>query len=103
MAKSAGQQALSGGDLGWRKTESIPTLFAKIVPTLQIGEVYGPIKDSSGSHIIKLLDKRLATSSENLQNRAMEILFQRKFDEQLTPWLRHLRSNAEVEIYLNEK
>jgi len=110
MAKSAGQQALEGGDLGWRKTATIPTLFAKIAPTLRAGEIYGPIRDSSGFHIIKLINKRAqnAASSKNqdtitaTRQKAMEFLYQRKFDEKLVSWLRHLRADAEVEIYLNE-
>lgn len=104
IAISSDQQALKGGDLGWRKAASIPTSFVKIVPTLQIGEIYGPIRDNSGSHIIKLLDKRnQPVCSETVRSKAMEILYQRKFDELLVPWLRHLRSDAEIEIFLNEK
>ncbi len=104
MAKSSGQQALSGGDLGWRKIAEIPTLFAKVVQTMHKGDIIGPLKDGSGSHIIKLLDKRLLkeSSPDAMRNRAMEILYQRKFDEHLITWLRRLRSDTEVEIFLNE-
>jgi len=106
MANSAGQQALNGGDLGFRNMASIPSLFTKIVPRLKIGEVYGPIQDSSGFHIIKLLTKRTAENSdgaETARQKAMELLYHRKFEELLIPWLRNLRANAEVEIFLNEK
>lgn len=107
MAKSAGQQALNGGDLGWRNTASIPSTFAKIAPTLRVGEIYGPIRNDSGYHIIKLLDKRSAGSTQqktsiNARNKAMDTLYQRKFDELVVTWLRHLRSEAEIKIYLNE-
>lgn len=53
---SDGAQALKGGDLGWRKLEAIPSLFADLVPRMQKGEVAGPIRSPSGFHIIKLLD-----------------------------------------------
>ncbi len=106
IAKSAGQQALTGGDLGWRKIGEIPSTFVKVVPTLKVGEVYGPIRDNSGFHIIKLLEKRNPetqhASAETLRNKATEILYQRKFDESLVSWLRHLRADSKVEIYLNE-
>lgn len=110
IAKSAGQQALNGGDLGWRKAAAMPTLFAKVVSTLRAGEVYGPIRDTSGFHIIKLIDKRSPNiaanknqnNAEAMRSKAMELLYQRKFDEQLVPWLRRLRADAEVKIYLNE-
>ena len=106
MAVSAGQQALNGGDLGFRKMASIPSLFTKVVARLKVGEVYGPIQDSSGFHLIKLLNKRTAednASTTTARQKAMELLYQRKFEELLVPWLRNLRANAEVEIFLNEK
>lgn len=107
MAKSAGQQALQGGDLGWRNTATIPSTFSKIAPTLRVGEIYGPIRNDSGYHIIKLLDKRSQSATQpktsiNARNKAMDSLYQRKFDELVVTWLRHLRSEAEIEIYLNE-
>lgn len=55
---SAGEQALQGGDLGWRKTNELPTLFAKAVPQLKTGQVGDVIRSPSGFHIIKLLDQR---------------------------------------------
>ncbi len=56
ISVSDGAQALQGGDLGWRKLEAIPSLFAELVPRMQKGEVQGPIRSPSGFHIIKLLD-----------------------------------------------
>ena len=106
MAKSTGQQALEGGDLGWRNTAAIPSTFAKIAPTLRVGQVYGPLRNEGGYHIIKLLGKRSPTqkqqNSAQARNKAMDTLYQRKFDERLVTWLRHLRSEAEIKIYLNE-
>src|SRR5690606_971372 len=34
---------VSGGELGWRKTEQLPTLFVDLVPTMQRGDVMGPV------------------------------------------------------------
>ncbi len=107
MAKSAGQQALEGGDLGWRNTATMPSTFAKIAPTLRAGEIYGPIRNDSGYHIIKLLGKRASEAQRHqtataARNKAMDTLYQRKFDELVVTWLRHLRSEAEIDIYLNE-
>lgn len=58
IAKSEGQQALKGGDLGWRKLVEIPTLFADIVPKMKVGDISGLIRSPSGFHIIHLVDKR---------------------------------------------
>lgn len=58
IAKSAGQQALSGGDLGWRKLAQLPTLFADLVVNMNPGDTSDMLRSPSGFHIIKLLEKR---------------------------------------------
>ena len=58
VSESDGQQALQGGDLGWRKGSELPTIFADVVPRLSKGEISDPIKSSSGFHIVKLADVR---------------------------------------------
>ncbi len=58
VAMSDGQQALSGGDLGWKKTAELPTIFVPVIPNLGIGEVSDPIRSPSGFHIIKVLETR---------------------------------------------
>lgn len=58
VAVSDGQQALQGGDLGWIKLGQLPSIFAETVPELEIGEITGPVRSSSGFHIVKVLDKR---------------------------------------------
>ncbi len=49
---------VSGGDLGFRKPENLPSVFQSIVPTLQPGEVAAPFTSSSGHHIVQLLETR---------------------------------------------
>lgn len=99
MEKSATQQALQGGDLGWHKAASVPTLFTKVLPSLGAGEIRGPIEDSSGFHIIKLLDKRQGTDNPmQLQDKAAEALYRRQFEAQLVRWLKQLRADSDVEI-----
>jgi peptidyl-prolyl cis-trans isomerase SurA len=63
MTKSAGRQALNGGDLGWRNQGEIPTMFVNYIPNMQVGDIVGPIRSAGGFHIVKLQDKR--TSTEN--------------------------------------
>ena len=55
---SKGQNALSGGDMGWRKPGQLPSIFSDLVEDMAIGEVQGPIKSGRGFHVIKLLEKR---------------------------------------------
>jgi peptidyl-prolyl cis-trans isomerase SurA len=58
IARSDGQQALQGGDLGWRKLAQIPSLFARLVDQMEIGQISEAIRSPSGFHIIKLMEKR---------------------------------------------
>lgn len=58
IAESDGPAALQGGDLGWRKTSALPSLFAEVVPDLKVGDVSAPARSPAGFHILKLYDKR---------------------------------------------
>lgn len=58
VSYSSGQQALEGGDLGWRRAAQLPTLFAEVVLNMQPGEFSDIIRSSSGFHILKLAEKR---------------------------------------------
>ncbi|HNQ03326.1 MAG TPA: peptidylprolyl isomerase [Thiobacillaceae bacterium] len=58
VAYSDAQNALQGGDLGWRGQAQLPTLFLDAVKTLQIGAVTDILRSPNGFHILKLLDKR---------------------------------------------
>lgn len=58
VAYSDGQQALDGGDLGWRTRAQLPTLFTDVIDNLKPGQVSDIIRSPSGFHIIKLEDVR---------------------------------------------
>jgi peptidyl-prolyl cis-trans isomerase SurA len=51
---SDAQTALEGGSMGWRNGDALPTLFAEIVPNMQVDEIAEPIRSPSGFHIIRL-------------------------------------------------
>ncbi len=80
---SDGQQALDGGDLGWRKAGQVPTLFADFITDMEVGGLSDIIKSPSGYHIIKLLDKRSSEQVVVTQTNARHILIQP--DELTTP------------------
>ena len=71
---SDGQQALNGGDLGWRKAGELPTLFSDVVLQLKVGEISDLIRSSSGFHIIKLVDHRGSDRHITTQTHARHIL-----------------------------
>lgn len=55
---SDGQNALEGGDLGWRRYDEVPEAFVDLVQGLNPGEITRPVRGPSGFHILKLVDKR---------------------------------------------
>jgi peptidyl-prolyl cis-trans isomerase SurA len=52
------QYNFSGGDLGWRKLNDLPSLFGDVAPKLDIGETSTVIRSESGFHLINLVEKR---------------------------------------------
>lgn len=50
--------ALQGGQLGWRSSGQLPTLFTEILNTLKPGETSEVLRSANGFHILKLLAKR---------------------------------------------
>jgi peptidyl-prolyl cis-trans isomerase SurA len=75
VAVSAGQQALSGGRLGWRRGAQLPAQFAAAITALAEGEFSGPIRSSSGFHIFYLNATRGGEEKiVELQSKARHIL-----------------------------
>jgi peptidyl-prolyl cis-trans isomerase SurA len=50
--------ALQGGNLGWRSSGRMPTIFIEAINALKPGEVSDILRSPNGFHIIKLLEKR---------------------------------------------
>ena len=74
---SSGQNALEGGDLGWRKAAQLPTIFSDLADDMDVGETKSPIKSGRGFHILKLLDKRGASTEGKIaQTRVRHVLVQ---------------------------
>jgi peptidyl-prolyl cis-trans isomerase SurA len=59
---SDAQNALEGGDLGWRGLDEIPPTFANVIRSLQVGQVIGPIRGPSGFQLVKLVEQRDAAA-----------------------------------------
>jgi peptidyl-prolyl cis-trans isomerase SurA len=74
VSVSSGQQALEGGDLGWRKMGEVPILFSDTVAGMAPGELAGPIRSPSGFHIIKLIERRGGERHVITQTHARHIL-----------------------------
>ena len=71
---SAGQKALEGGDLGWRPSNELPTLFSDQIKAMKVGEYTHPVRSASGYHIIKLTDIRKQANKLITQYHARHIV-----------------------------
>jgi len=74
IAESDGQNALQGGDLGWRPSGRLPSLFSRPVTLMEIGDVSELIRSPSGFHLIRLADRRGGQQSSVLRTHARHIL-----------------------------
>jgi len=74
IAESKGPAALKGGDLGWRKTSELPSLFADIVPKLKVGQVSAPARSSAGYHLLTVYAKKGNDQKLQTQTKARHIL-----------------------------
>lgn len=52
------ENALSGGSLGWRKGDQLPTIYADVVGSMKAGDFSEPIRAVSGYHIVKVNEVR---------------------------------------------
>lgn len=67
--------ALQGGNLGWRASGRMPTIFLEALNKLKSGEVSEILRSANGFHIVKLLDKRgRAAAPQVQQSHARHIL-----------------------------
>ena len=88
--------AFSGGDLGWRKLDDLPSLFTEIVPKLSPGQTADPVRSESGYHIVYLeavrgLDQVITqTKARHILVKPSEIMT----DEQARDLVEQLRSRA---------
>ena len=55
---SDAQDALTGGNLGWRSAARLPTVFVEVVRGLEKGGVSNVLRSPAGFHIVRLVDVR---------------------------------------------
>jgi peptidyl-prolyl cis-trans isomerase SurA len=98
LRSSGGKYEFSGGNLGWRKTEDLPSLFADVAPSLPKGATSEPIRSPSGFHLIYMQDLRggeqmvSQTEARHILVKPSEILT----DDQARELVASLRSRVEA-------
>ena len=92
---------MDGGELGWSNPGDYDPIFEKTMNATEIGKTSQPVKSSFGWHVIEVLDRRNEdVSQEEQKNRAYQIIFKRKFEQELQSTLIELRAEAYVDIKL---
>lgn len=61
---SDSNEALQGGDIGWREQDRLPQLFLDAINKIKVGEVSEIVRSANGFHIIKLSGKRAAAENK---------------------------------------
>lgn len=101
-AESGENNALDGGDLGWRKLPEIPSAFAEKITHMQENEVSSPIQTPNGFHLVKLTGVRSINERgdpEDQNKQVQRLIYQRKFEEGLQNWITRIRSAAMINTH----
>jgi peptidyl-prolyl cis-trans isomerase SurA len=102
MAQSDSSGALQGGDLGWRKLPQIPSAFADQLVHMKTNDIIGPVLTPNGYHIVRLAGMRETHSNatqDALHKQVQQLIFQRKYEEELQSWLTRVRSEAFINMH----
>ncbi|MCU7553111.1 peptidylprolyl isomerase SurA [Alteromonas sp. ASW11-19] len=91
--------ALRGGELGWADPTNYVPAFRDALAALEPGEFSDPVRSSHGWHLIQLNDRRIDDATERRkEDKAHQLIFNRKFAEETEAWLREMRDAAYIEV-----
>ncbi len=91
--------AVKGGELGWARPQMYVPEFAQAVTELPVGQVSRPFRTMHGWHIVEVLDRRsMDTTAEAQRDRAYQLLFNRRFNEETEAWMNELKGEAYVRV-----
>jgi peptidyl-prolyl cis-trans isomerase SurA len=71
---SDAQNALEGGEIGWRSLDSIPPQFTSLIAGMKPGDISQAVRGPSGYQLIQVVDTRDTQSSQVEQFQAQAIL-----------------------------
>lgn len=91
--------AASGGGLGWVNVGDMVPEFNETMLETPIGHISAPFQSQFGWHILEVENKRETdVGVENQRNQVRNLLYGRRFEEELPIWLRKVRAESYVEI-----
>jgi peptidyl-prolyl cis-trans isomerase SurA len=91
--------AKQGGNLDWLGKDVLAPEFEKVMIDSSIGIVSEVFQTQFGFHFLEVLEKRSYDMTRDLiEDRAYQLLYGRKYEEELENTLRSMRADAFVEI-----
>ena len=91
--------AKKGGDLGWTGLGVFTPVFEEMMLSSKIGKVSEVFESEFGFHFLEVIDKRnYELTNDLIEDRAYNMLYARKYDEELENTLRTMRAEAFVEF-----
>lgn len=91
--------AVQGGELGWSSPDVYAPEFRDMVNRLQPGQISQPFRTSFGWHIVQLEDRRSQDATDKaLEQRAYQLIYNRRFAEEVQGWMDELRDGAYIRI-----
>ena len=92
--------ATKGGELGWADPNVYVPAFANALNNLKPGQISAPFRSSHGWHIVQLEDRRTVDATDKFNsNRAHQLIYRRKFNEELQEWLDEMRAEAYIHVF----
>ena len=97
---SDGPTSVRGGDLGWSDPKSWDPAFRDMIASLKVGEYSTPFRSSFGWHIAQLEERRTLDATKQMnENKAYQMLFNRKFGAEAANWIKETRDDAYIEVF----
>ncbi len=97
---SDGPTSVRGGELGWADPQSYDPAFKDTLASLKEGEYSKPFRSSFGWHITQLQERRTLDATKQInENKAYQMLFNRKFGQENSRWMKETRDEAFVEVF----
>ena len=91
--------AKKGGDLGWTGLGVFTPIFEEMMLSTEIGDISEVFESEFGFHFLEVIDKRnYELTNDLIEDRAYNMLYARKYEEELENTLRTMRAEAFVEF-----
>jgi len=101
---SQGPSSSKGGDLGFFKRGRTEKPFEQVAFALKPGEVSDLVETKFGYHLIKVIDRKAATTIpyDDIKKKIEQYLKNQKAQKEVSLYVEKLKENAKVERFLTE-